>query len=160
MAGNTYNVTQVRAQTTVLSLQEVAQGFTHKYKIKGADLAATTTATGFTDVISVALGALPALWKVRAAGVNINTAVAGTTALTLVVGTTTTTNAFVTSQSVLTAGWLNGVPALTSAVVTATATLSMVAVFTNATSGSPSAITAGDLDIYLAIDNDVAGSNG
>lgn len=159
MAGNTYNVTQVRAQSQCLSLQETAQGFTNKYKILAADLA-VATATGFTDVISVTLGALPAKWKVRAAGININTAVAGTTALTVVVGTTTTTNAFITSQSVLTAGWLSGVPALTSALVTATATASMVAVFTNATSGSPSAITAGDLDIYLAIDDDRAGSNG
>ena len=155
----TYPITQVRAQTTVLSLQEVAQGFTHKYNIKGADLA-VATATTLSDIISVTLGALPAKWKVRAAGININTAVAGTTAMTVVVGTTTTTNAFVTSQSVLTAGWLNGVPALTSVLVTATATASMVAVFTNATSGSPSAITAGEIDIYLAIDNDAAGSNG
>lgn len=158
MAGNTIAVTQVRAQSQCLSLQETAQGFTHKYNIKAADLA-VATATGFTDVISVTLGALPAKWKVRAAGMNINTAVAGTTAMTVVVGTTTTTNAFITSQSVLTAAWLQGVPTL-AAIVTATATASMVAVFTNATSGSPSAITAGDLDIYLAIDDDRAGSNG
>lgn len=159
MAGNTIAVTQVRAQIACLSLQEVAQGFTHKYNIKAADLA-VATATGFTDVISVTLGALPAKWKVRSAGISINTAVAGTTALTVVVGTTTTTNAFVTSVSVLTAGWLYGVPTLGTALVTATATASMVAVFTNATSGSPSAITAGDLDIFLSIDNNVVGSNG
>ena len=159
MAGTTYTVTQVRAQTNCLSLQEVAQGFTHKFTIKAADLA-VAAATGSTDVIQVNLGNLPALYKVRAAGINITTAVAGTSALTVVVGTSGTTNAFVTSQSVLTAGWLLGVPALTSAGVTATATTTFVAVFTNATGASPSAITAGSLDIYLAIDNDVAGSNG
>ena len=34
---------------------------------------------------------------------------------------------------------------------TATATKNLVAVFTNATGGSPSALTAGALDIYLNI---------
>ena len=159
MAGTTYTVTQVRAQTTALSLQEVAQGFTHKFTIKAADLA-VAAATGNTDVISVTLGAMPALYKVRNAGINITTAVAGTTALTVVVGTTGTTNAFITSQSVLTAGWLGGVSTLPGAPVTATATTSFVAVFTNATGGSPSAITAGSLDIYLAIDDDRAGLQG
>ena len=60
MAGTTYTVTQVRAQTTALSLQEVAQGFTHKFTIKAADLA-VAAATGNTDVISVTLGAMPCL---------------------------------------------------------------------------------------------------
>ena len=82
--------------------------------------------------------------------INIKTAFAGTTAMTVVVGTTTSTNAFVTSQSILTAGALVGALS-TAAISTATATKNMVAVFTNATGGSPSALTAGDLDIYLNI---------
>jgi len=51
---------------------------------------------------------------------------------------------------VFTAGVLSGVPT-TATIRTATASVSMVAVFTGATAGSPSALTAGDLDIYLNI---------
>ena len=97
------------------------------------------------------LGTLPSTWVVENALVNVSTAFAGTTAFTLVVGTTTTTNAFITSTSVLTAGVI-GSPlsaALTNA--TGTASKDLVAVLTNATGGSPSALTAGALDIYLNI---------
>jgi hypothetical protein len=106
--------------------------------------------TGSTDTVTVTLGTLPAKWAINNALVNISTAFAGTTAFTVVVGTTTTTNSFITSQSVLTAGVLAGVPT-TATVRTATAAANMVAVFTNATGGSPSALTAGELDIYLNI---------
>ena len=81
---------------------------------------------------------------------NITTAFAGTTAFTIQVGTTTTTNSLVTAQSVKTAGVLAGVPT-TATLIKATATANLVAVFTNATGGSPSALTAGALDIYLNI---------
>ena len=82
--------------------------------------------------------------------VNITTAFTGTTAFSIQVGTTTTTNSLVTAQSVLTAGVLAGVPT-TATIRTATATANLVAIFTNATGGSPSALTAGELDIYLNI---------
>lgn len=96
------------------------------------------------------LGALPTKWVVNNALVNIRTAFAGTGGLVVIVGTTTSSNTFVTSQSVLTAGVLAGVPT-TATIRTATASVSMVATFTNSVSGSPSALTAGDLDIYLNI---------
>ena len=140
-------VTISRARTSQLSLQEQARGFSHKYTVKSADVA---LGTGSTDTVTVTLGTLPAKWAVNNALVNISTAFAGTTAFTVVVGTTTTTNSFITSQSVLTAGVLAGVPT-TATVRTATAAANMVAVFTNATGGSPSALTAGELDIYLNI---------
>jgi hypothetical protein len=140
-------VTISRARTSQLSLQEQARGFSHKYTVKSSDVA---LGTGSSDTVTVTLGTLPAKWAINNALVNISTAFAGTTAFTVVVGTTTTTNSFITSQSVLTAGVLAGVPT-TATVRTATAAANMVAVFTNATGGSPSALTAGELDIYLNI---------
>ena len=151
-----YNYTLTRARMSVLSANEsAASGFTHKYTIPYSDItgAGATTAT---DVVVVTLGATPALYAVRAATVNITTAFAGTTALTLTVGTTSSANAFIASTSVLTAGRLNGTPT-NAALSTGTAAVSMTATFTNATGGSISALTAGSLDIYLALDNDVAG---
>ena len=140
-------VTIARNRTNNLALQEQARGFSHKYNVKYSDVA---YGSGSTDTVTVTLGALPAKYVLNNALVNITTAFAGTTALTLVVGTTTTTNSLVTSQSVLTAGVLAGVPT-TATIRTATATANLVAIFTNATGGSPSALTAGELDIYLNI---------
>jgi hypothetical protein len=140
-------VTISRNRTSQLSLQEQARGFSHKFTVKSSDVA---LGTGSSDTVTVTLGTLPAKWAINNALVNISTAFAGTTAFTVVVGTTTTTNSFITSQSVLTAGVLAGVPT-TATVRTATAAANMVAVFTNATGGSPSALTAGELDIYLNI---------
>jgi len=144
-----FPITIARNRTNSLSLQEQARGFSHKFNVKAADIA-VATATGSSDTVTVTLGSLPSKYVLNNALVNITTAFAGTTALTVVVGTTTTTNSLVTSQSVLTAGVLAGVPT-TATIRTATASANLVAVFTNATGGSPSALTAGDLDIYLNI---------
>lgn len=153
-----YNVTLGRSRMSVLSVAEQAgnQGFTHKYTIPYSDLT-SAGATTATDTVTVLLGATPSLYRVRGAGVNITTAYAGTTALTVQVGSTTTANAYVTAQSVLTAGFLQGVPT-GAALVTGTASVSMTATFTNATGGSISALTGGSLDIFLALDNDAAAS--
>ena len=140
-------VTIARARTSTLSLEEQARGFSNKFTVNYADIA---SGTGATDTVTMTLGALPAKWVVNNALVNIRTAFAGTGGLAVIVGTTTSTNTFVTSQSVLTAGVLAGVPT-TATIRTATASVSMVATFTNSVSGSPSALTAGDLDIYLNI---------
>lgn len=140
-------VTIARARTSTLSLEEQARGFSNKFTVNYADIA---SGTGSTDTVTMTLGALPAKWVVNNALVNIRTAFAGTGGLAVIVGTTTSTNTFVTSQSVLTAGVLAGVPT-TATIRTATASVSMVATFTNSVSGSPSALTAGDLDIYLNI---------
>ena len=140
-------VTIARARTSTLSLEEQARGFSNKFTVNYADIA---SGTGATDTVTMTLGALPAKWVVNNALVNIRTAFAGTGGLAVIVGTTTSTNTFVTSQSVLTAGVLAGVPT-TATIRTATASVSMVATFTNSVSGSPSALTAGDLDIYMNI---------
>ena len=140
-------VTIARARTSELSLQEQSRGYSNKFNIKYSDVA---LGSGSTDTVTVTLGALPSNYYIDRALVNVSTAFAGTTAFTVVVGTTTTTNALITSQSVKTAGVLTGVPYAAS-LVKGTATANLVAVFTNATGGSPSALTAGELDIYLNI---------
>ena len=140
-------VTIARADTSQLSLQEQARGFSHKFHVDYSDVA---YGSGSSDTVTMTLGALPSNYVLNNALVNITTAFAGTTAFTVQVGTTTTTNSLVTAQSVLTAGVLAGVPT-TATIRTATATANLVAIFTNATGGSPSALTAGELDIYLNI---------
>ena len=142
-------VTIARARTSTLSLEEQARGFSNKFTVNYADIAYGATST---DTVTMTLGAMPAKWVVNNALVNVRNAFTGTAtqAMTVIVGTTTSTNTFVTSQSVFTAGVLAGVP--TNATIrTATASVNMVATFTNATAGSPSVLTAGDLDIYLNI---------
>lgn len=152
MAGTTYNVTFNRAKITPLSETEAAFGEnTIKYHIDYTDVA-VAAATGSTDVINFILGSTPAQWMVTNGKVNITTAFAGTTALTLTVGTSSSVAAFVSSASVLTAGVLPAVTTLASLTnANGTAAVSFVAVFTNATGGSPSALTAGALDIYLNV---------
>lgn len=143
-------ITLSRTRISPLSTDETANtGFTDKFTILYSDIA---YGTGSTDTVTVTLGSTPAKWYVDKAQASITTAFAGTTALTVTVGTTTTTNAFVTAQSVLTAGQLggaSGLPVLTNA--TATAAKNLVAVFTNATGGSPSALTAGQVNLYLRL---------
>tara|TARA_R110000868_G_scaffold366441_1_gene629348 strand:- start:5896 stop:6372 length:477 start_codon:yes stop_codon:yes gene_type:complete len=145
-----YPVTLSGARKSPLTDVERINGFSTKYTIPYSDVA-VATATGNADTVTVTLGALPARWAVNKALVNITTAFAGTTALTIIVGTTSTTNAFISSTSVLTAATIGSglSDALTNA--TATATKNLVAIFTNATGGSPSALTAGSLDIYLNV---------
>ena len=140
-------VTIARADTSQLSLQEQARGFSHKFHVDYSDVA---YGSGSSDTVTMTLGALPSNYVLNNALVNITTAFAGTTAFTVQVGTTTSSTALVTAQSVKTAGVLAGVPT-TATLVKGTATANLVAVFTNATGGSPSALTAGELDIYLNI---------
>lgn len=140
-------VTIARADTSQLSLQEQARGFSHKFHVDYSDVA---YGSGSSDTVTMTLGALPSNYVLNNALVNVTTAFAGTTAFTVQVGTTTSSTALVTAQSVKTAGVLAGVPT-TATLVKGTATANLVAVFTNATGGSPSALTAGALDIYLNI---------
>jgi hypothetical protein len=140
-------VTISRADTSQLSLQEQARGFSNKFHVDYTDVA---LGTGSTDTVTLTLGALPSNFVINNSLVNITTAFAGTTAFSVNVGTTSSTSALVTAQSVKTAGVLTGVPT-TAALVKGTASVNLVAIFTNATGGSPSALTAGALDIYLNI---------
>lgn len=139
-----------RSRISPLATAEAAFGEnTLKYKVLYSDIA---FGSGATDTVTLTLGNTPANWMATNAKVNITTAFAGTTALTMTVGTTTTVAAFVSSTSVLTAATLPAVTTLASLTnATGTAAKSMVAIFTNATGGSPSALTAGELDIYISL---------
>lgn len=140
-------VTITRADLSQLSLQEQARGFSNKFHVDYPDVA---LGSGNADTVTLTLGTLPSNFVINNALVNITTAFAGTTAFSINVGTTSSTSALVTAQSVKTAGVLAGVPT-TATLVKGTASVSLVAIFTNATGGSPSALTAGALDIYLNI---------
>lgn len=133
-----------------LSEQErAATGFNYKATVLSTDIA---YGSGASDTVTVTLGATPTAWYIDKAGTNIRTAFAGITAATVVVGTTTTTNALIASTSILTAAWLpqaSGVAVSTN--LTFTAAKNLVAVFTAAGTGGPAALTAGALDIYLRI---------
>jgi hypothetical protein len=140
-------VTIARADTSQLSLQEQSRGFSNKFHVDYSDVA---FGAGASDTVTLTLGALPSNFVMNNALVNITTAFAGTTAFSVNIGTTSSTSALVTAQSVKTAGVLAGL--LTNAtIVKGTASVNLVATFTNATGGSPSALTAGALDIYLNI---------
>ena len=145
------DVTLDNARKSVLSNQERAQGFTHKYTIKFTDI---DEGSGSSDTVSVALGATPTDFIITKAMVNITTAFAGTGGLSIQVGTDGDPNNFITATSVLTAGPLIsaiGAAPVTLAGTFAVASDALEALFTNSSSGSPSALTAGELDIYLAM---------
>ncbi|HYB97517.1 MAG TPA: hypothetical protein VEC57_00090 [Candidatus Limnocylindrales bacterium] len=141
-------VTIARTRTSPLDNIERLSSGNQKYKVLFSDIA---YGTGSTDTVTMTLGATPDKWVATNALANVTTAFAGTTAMTMIVGTTTSTNAFITAQSILTAGVKSGATGLSANAVSGTASASMVATFTNATGGSPSALTAGELDIYLSI---------
>jgi hypothetical protein len=148
-----FPITLSRVRVTPLTNPERHNGFTHKFTIKAADVA-VASATGSTDTVTVTLCSTPANWIVPQAMAVIRTAFAGTTALTVQVGGTTA-NAFLAATSVLTAGkvvpsgGMNSVNTVASAHATAAQTIK--ATFTNATGGSPSAVSAGEVDIFLSI---------
>ena len=141
-------ITITRANLSQLSLQEQARGFSNKFHV---DYSTVALGSGNADTVTMTLGALPSNFVLNNALVNITTAFAGTTAFSVNVGTSNSTSALVTAQSVKTAGVLAGVPT-TATLVKGTASVSLVATFTNSGGGgSPSALTAGALDIYLNI---------
>lgn len=145
-------VTISPTRVTPLSEQEVAAtGYNARFRVLYSDLG---TASSASEVTTITLGATPAKWYIDKAGVNITTAFAGITAYTVIVGTTSSTAALISSTSILTAAFLNqavGVPVLTN--TTGTAAVNLVATFTAAGTGGPAALTAGQLDIYLKLIN-------
>ena len=145
------DVTLDNARKSVLSNQERAQGYTHKYTIKYTDI---DEGSGSSDTVTVSLGDTPTDFVISKTLVNITTAFAGTGGLSIQVGTDGDPNNFITATSVLTAGPLIsaiGAAPVTLAGTFAVASDALEALFTNSSSGSPSALTAGELDIYLAM---------
>ena len=145
------DVTLDNARKSVLSNQERAQGYTHKYTIKYTDI---DESSGSTDTVTVALGDTPTDFVISKTLVNTRVAFAGTGGLSIQVGTDGDPNNFITATSVLTAGPLIsaiGAAPVTLAGTFAVASDALEALFTNSSSGSPSALSAGELDIYLAM---------
>ena len=145
------DVTLGNARKSVLSNQERAQGYTHKYKILFTDI---DEGSGSSDTVTVTLGATPTDFVISKAMVNVTTAMAGTGALTIQVGTDDDPNNFITATSVAAVGPIIsavGAAPVTLAGTFAAASDQIEALFTNSSSGSPSALTAGELDIYLAM---------
>ena len=148
----TYTTTLPATFITPLNDVERIAGFNKKFVIPYTYVA-QASATTATDVVTVTLGNTPAIWAVSNARAYVSTAFSGTTALTIQVGSTSSIAAFISAQSVLTVASLNQVstlPVLTNA--SATAAVSLVATFTNATGGSPSAVTAGSVTILLNVE--------
>ena len=145
------DVTLGNARKSVLSNQERAQGYTHKYKILFTDI---DEGSGSSDTVTVTLGATPTDFVISKAMVNVTTAMAGTGALTIQVGTDDDPNNFITATSLAAVGPIIsavGAAPVTLAGTFAAAANAIEALFTNSSSGSPSALTAGELDIYLAM---------
>lgn len=150
-----FPVTLTSGNKSVLTdVERAVHGFSVKYTIPytvvtGSGL--TTTA----DTCTVILGNTPTNWFVSKSLVNVRTAYVGTTALAMGVGTTSSVAAFIASTAVTGSpkviGMAVGVPVLTNA--NATASVSMVAVFTPTVGGNPAVMTAGALDIYLNVVN-------
>jgi hypothetical protein len=139
------------SQVDILSLQEKAAGFTHKWTIAYTDV---DEGTGTTDTVTAALGNTPSNFIVAKVAANVTTAFAGTGAFTMEVGTDGDPNNFIESTSVKSAGTIlaaAGAAPATLAGSHAQAADALEVVFTNATSGSPSALTAGSVDIYMQL---------
>jgi len=145
------DVTLGNSRKVILSNQERAQGFTHKYTIKYTDI---DEGTGSSDTVTVSLGSTPTDFIISKTMINVTTAFAGTGALVVEVGTDGDPNNFITSVTVMTAGptisAAGGAP-VTLAGTFAIASDALEAIFTNSSSGSPSALTAGERDVYLAM---------
>ena len=144
-------VTLPDARKSVLSNQERAQGFTHKFKVLYTDV---DEGGGSSDTVTVTLGNTPTDFIITKALVNVSTAYAGTGAMAIEVGTDGDPNNFIDATTVLTAGPIivgAGAAVKTLAGSFAAASDVLSAVFTNSSSGSPSALSAGELDIYLAM---------
>ena len=149
-----YSTTLSKLRANIESAPERLAGFTNRYNVLYSDVA-LSTATGSTDTVTVTLGTTPTLWVVDQCAAVVKTAFAGTGGLTIQVGTSGTTNAFLAAGSVLSAGLIQNSGGFSSVNTpsssTSTSSATMVALFTNSTSGSPSALTAGELDIYLSL---------
>ena len=145
------DVTLGSARKSTLSNQARAQGFTHKFKILYTDI---DEGSGSSDTVTVSLGDTPTDFIVTKALINVTTAFAGTGAMTVQVGTDGDPNNYITATSILAVGPTiagAGAAPVTLAGSFAAASDALEALFTNSSSGSPDALTAGEMDIYLAM---------
>lgn len=143
-------VTLPKAQSVPLLNPEKTLGFTHKWVVTYDDV---NNGTGSTDTETVTLGTTPANFCCTHAMAVVNTAFAGTTAFTMSVGFGSNTTAAIADTTVKTAGAICTAGAVVGSAANSrgTSAQAIKAVFTNATGGSPSALTAGRVTIYARI---------
>lgn len=148
-----YTLTVNDDRVSPLSNQEKAStGFSHRVRVIYSDIN-NSSATGSTDTITLTIGSTPTKWYVNRALVNVTTAFAGSGGLTISVGTSSNAAGMVAATSILSAGVINvaGSVVANAGQSTSTSAATLQFLFTNSTSGSPSALTAGQLDVYLNI---------
>lgn len=149
MASQTITINDDRI-SPLSNQEEAGTGFSHKFTVLFSDIA-LAAANGTTDTVTVTIGSTPAKWYVSRALANVRTAFAGSGGLTLAVGTSANTGGMIAATSVLAAGIINlaGTVVANAAQSTGTSAATLQLLFTNSTSGSPSALTAGAVDVYL-----------
>lgn len=150
-----FNVTLPKTRFTPLIMPERANGFTHKFSVLYSDIA-VAAASGATDTITVTLGSgTPARFIVTQAMAVISTLFAGSGGLGVSVGSSVTPTIFLPATSVLAGSVIQPTTGPNTIATPAsgfgTTAIVPTAVFTNSVSGSPSTLTAGQLDIYLTI---------
>lgn len=149
MASQTITINDDRI-SPLSNQEEAGTGFSHKFTVLYQDIA-LAAANGTTDTVTVTIGSTPTRWFISRAMANVRTAFAGSGGLTLAVGTSANTGAAIAAASVLTAGVIGvaGFAPANFAQSTATSAATLQLLFTNSVSGSPSALTAGAVDVYL-----------
>lgn len=152
----TGSITLTGSSLTALTGNEKANngGFTHKVTIGYAAMAASGL-SGSTDVLTVVfpMGTGTDFFVPKCVA-NVTTAFAGSGGLAMEVGTDGDPNNFLTTVSVLTAGpkvlAAGGIIPTVAGSFAAAADV-LTATFTNSVSGSISALSAGSVDVYLAL---------
>ena len=157
MADQSVLVSDLSVSPQVLPLEtQAATGFTHKAVIKASDIN-NSAWTGQGDTVTVGLGATPTVWLVDKVAVIISTAFATTGTLTIQVGTDGDPDNFLDAQDAKTAAMLladTSATIKTEAGSFGVASDNLVARFTTqASTGAPSDITAGEMTILLSIIN-------
>lgn len=148
---NTNVTLSASLQSTLGAMNYMPLGCNTKWVIPYTSV---NTGTGNADTVTVALGSTPGKWVINNACAYVDTAFAGTTSFAMIVGTTTTTNAIIASTELIAAGAGYVVPpagVFISTNLKGTTALALTATFTNATGGSPSALTAGNVSIYANV---------
>jgi hypothetical protein len=153
MANTDVTLDSARINPLLNNERAASGGFTHKIVIPYTDI---DEGAGSSDTVTVTIGTSSADFIVDKAAFNIPTAFAGTGALAAEVGTDGDPNNFLTSTSVMTAA--PEIAAIGAAPVTLAGTFAAAAdvievLFTNSSSGSPSALTAGEFVLWLGLRN-------
>lgn len=149
-------ITIAKARVTPLTATERLKGYNMKFNVRYSDIAC---GTGATDTVTLTLGTTPLNWVITRGVAVVTSSFVGTGTQTfaVTVGTTSPSDvdSILPSTSLLTAGLIQATTGPNTCAApancTGVATSTIKAIFTNAAAGSPSALTAGEMDIYLNV---------